>query len=134
MNDLVFVMYNLNLKQRQIRRESKISYDLDDEWITEKEGPTLPQDQNWLRNLDKVAKKSANLATEGEAEAEAESIFRDITHLSGAYEEDDEGNEHEDADDNEHQAHEDDEGNEHEDAARPSETDPDVGFNADDLW
>jgi len=37
-----------------MRRESKISHDLDDvssddEWITEKEGPTLPQDQNWLR-------------------------------------------------------------------------------------
>jgi hypothetical protein len=74
-----------------------------------------------------VAKKSANLATEGKAEAE--SILRDITRLSDACEEDDEGNEQEDADDDEQQAHEDDEY-----ASRPSETDPDVGFNADDLW
>lgn len=84
MNDLVFVMYNLKLKERQLRRDSKISYDpddvpSDDEWITEKENPALPQDKHWLRNLDRIAQRTANLTLEDDdAEAEVETMVRDI--------------------------------------------------------
>lgn len=84
MNDLVFVMYNLKLKERQLKRDSKFTYDLndvpsDDEWITEKEDPALPQDKDWLRNLDRIAHRTANLTLEdNDAEAEVESLVRDI--------------------------------------------------------
>ncbi|XP_030931017.1 uncharacterized protein LOC115956884 [Quercus lobata] len=57
MNALVFVNYNINLELRQIKREENgDSYDpiclsdleSDDEWITEKEEPCLPEDTSWM--------------------------------------------------------------------------------------
>ena len=61
MNDLVFVMYNLKLKERHRQREfgkpSLIedafeNIPSDDEWVTEREGPVLPSTNKWLRVLD----------------------------------------------------------------------------------
>ena len=56
-NALVFVNYNINLELKQIKREENgDSYDpiclsdmeSDDEWITEKEEPCLPEDTSWI--------------------------------------------------------------------------------------
>ncbi|XP_056684599.1 uncharacterized protein [Spinacia oleracea] len=72
MNDLVFVMYNLKLKQKQLKRASKyqppvvpVLDDLssDDEWITEIEDPVLPEDGAWLNVLDRAARRAAKEAS-----------------------------------------------------------------------
>ena len=56
-NVLVFVNYNINLELRHIKREENgDSYDpiclsdmeFDNEWITEKEEPCLPEDASWM--------------------------------------------------------------------------------------
>ena len=56
-NALVFVNYNINLELRQTKwEENGDSYDpiclsdmeSDDEWITEKEKPCLPEDTSWM--------------------------------------------------------------------------------------
>ncbi|XP_059643117.1 uncharacterized protein LOC132284985 [Cornus florida] len=58
MNDLVFVMYNIKLKERNLKRQAVIEpiifedVSSDDEWITEKEDPVLPTKTKWLRVLD----------------------------------------------------------------------------------
>lgn len=57
LNALVFVKYNLRLEQRQEKRQERgETYDpivlsdveSDDEWITEKEEPCLPEDTSWM--------------------------------------------------------------------------------------
>lgn len=57
LNALVYVKYNLQLVARDLKRKDKgDAYDpiclsdmeSDDEWITEKEDPTLPKDTSWL--------------------------------------------------------------------------------------
>lgn len=57
LNALVFVKYNLNLEMRLKKRQERgESYDpiclsdmeSDDEWITEKEDPYLPEDTSWM--------------------------------------------------------------------------------------
>ncbi|XP_027942227.1 uncharacterized protein LOC114195971 [Vigna unguiculata] len=57
LNALVFVKYNLQLEMRQkVREEKGDTYDpiclsdieSDDEWITEKEDPCLPNDVSWM--------------------------------------------------------------------------------------
>lgn len=57
LNALVFVKYNINLNMRlQKRKDRGETYDpislsdmeSDDEWITEKEDPCLPEDVSWL--------------------------------------------------------------------------------------
>lgn len=56
MNDLVFVMYNMKLMERQDKRDVHLKEKFlnfedipsDDEWITEKEDPVLPRKGNWL--------------------------------------------------------------------------------------
>ncbi|KAL6491726.1 Serine/threonine protein phosphatase 2A 55 kDa regulatory subunit B beta isoform [Orobanche gracilis] len=56
LNALVFVKYNFKLRERSIRRRDKIDpivvdeIDSDDEWITEKEDPVLPEGSRWLEN------------------------------------------------------------------------------------
>ncbi|KAJ1267110.1 hypothetical protein BS78_07G031200 [Paspalum vaginatum] len=64
MNDLVFVMYNLKLKERQLNRDSLTYYlddvPSDDEWITEKEDPALPHDKHWIINLDRIARRTTD--------------------------------------------------------------------------
>ncbi|XP_059623168.1 uncharacterized protein LOC132266331 [Cornus florida] len=58
LNDLVFVMYNIKLRERHVKRQAivePICFDdvsFDDEWITEKEDPVLPTKTKWLRVLD----------------------------------------------------------------------------------
>ncbi|XP_059627380.1 uncharacterized protein LOC132270201 [Cornus florida] len=58
MNDLVFVMYNIKLRERNLKRQAVIEpiifedVSSDDEWITEKEDPVLPTKTKWLRVLD----------------------------------------------------------------------------------
>lgn len=69
MNDLVFVMYNLKLKEMQMRRDAKAALefqdiDSDDEWITEKEDPVLPANHDWLHSLDRITRREACVATE----------------------------------------------------------------------
>ncbi|XP_028122853.1 adenylate kinase isoenzyme 6 homolog HBR1-like [Camellia sinensis] len=57
LNALVFVKYNIQLELRQIKRQERgETYDpiylsdmeSDDEWITEKEDPCLPEDHSWM--------------------------------------------------------------------------------------
>ncbi|KAL6535268.1 hypothetical protein OROMI_026642 [Orobanche minor] len=56
LNALVYVKYNLKLRERSIRRSNKIDHivvdeiDSDDEWITEKEDPVLPESTKWLED------------------------------------------------------------------------------------
>ncbi|KAL6501579.1 hypothetical protein OROGR_026712 [Orobanche gracilis] len=56
LNALVFVKYNFKLRERSIRRRDKIDsivvdeIDSDDEWITEKEDPVLPEVSRSLEN------------------------------------------------------------------------------------
>ncbi|KAL6562899.1 hypothetical protein OROHE_005486 [Orobanche hederae] len=56
LNALVYVKYNLRLRERSIRRRNKIDpivvdeIDSDDEWITEKEDPVPPEKPSWLEN------------------------------------------------------------------------------------
>nr|CAB3486327.1 unnamed protein product [Digitaria exilis] len=156
MNDLVFVMYNLKLKERQLRRDSKISYDpddvpSDDEWITKKENPALPQDKHWLRNLDRIAQRTANLTLEDDdAEAEVETMVRDIDESFGGGEDDNEHDDHEDNEDNhddDYQPFDEDAPSRHEDSTRnpnascvgsssgPSDDIiPDAAVNVDHFW
>ena len=59
--NLVFVKYNLQLKVRQVKRREEQRVDpiclsdmeSDDEWITEKEEPTLPSNMTWM-DMDEV--------------------------------------------------------------------------------
>jgi len=47
MNDLVYVMYNLKLKSRQIRKNVALSFEdmeSDDEWITEEGNDIFDED------------------------------------------------------------------------------------------
>jgi len=61
LNHLVFVKYNLQLQVRQIKRREQQGVDpiclsdieSDDEWITEKEGPSLPTQHSWM-DMDEV--------------------------------------------------------------------------------
>lgn len=57
LNELVFIKYNLRLQARHQKRvQEGDAYDpislsdmeSDDEWITEKEGPSLPEDTTWM--------------------------------------------------------------------------------------
>ncbi|KAL6517272.1 hypothetical protein OROMI_032973 [Orobanche minor] len=58
LNALVYVKYNLRLRERSIKRRNEIDpivvdeIDSDDEWITEKEDPVLPEKPSWLENDD----------------------------------------------------------------------------------
>ncbi|KAL6562756.1 hypothetical protein OROGR_003763 [Orobanche gracilis] len=58
LNALVYVKYKLRLRERSIKRRNKIDpivveeIDSDDEWITEKEDPVLPEKPSWLENDD----------------------------------------------------------------------------------
>ncbi|KAF8407332.1 hypothetical protein HHK36_006459 [Tetracentron sinense] len=60
LNSLVFVMYNMKLRERSMRRKANANVDpilvehidSDDEWITEKEDPTLPSEASWLQDDD----------------------------------------------------------------------------------
>ncbi|KAL6509618.1 hypothetical protein OROGR_022928 [Orobanche gracilis] len=58
LNALVYVKYNLSLRERSIKRRNKIDpivvdeIDSDDEWITKKEDPVLPERPSWLENDD----------------------------------------------------------------------------------
>ncbi|KAL6546889.1 hypothetical protein OROMI_022610 [Orobanche minor] len=58
LNALVYVKYNLRLRERSIKRRNKIDpivvdeIDSDDECITEKEDPVLPEKPSWLENDD----------------------------------------------------------------------------------
>ncbi|KNA15024.1 hypothetical protein SOVF_101750 [Spinacia oleracea] len=71
MNDLVFVMYKLKLKQEQLKRASKYQPPVvpvldelssDDEWIKETEDPVLLEDGAWLNVLDRAARRAAREA------------------------------------------------------------------------
>ncbi|CAL5375990.1 unnamed protein product [Camellia sinensis] len=79
MNDLVFVMYNLKLRQRHKNRQSIMNplclddVPSDDEWITEKENPTLPREGNWLHVLDRNARHGCHSEDE-----EADALARDL--------------------------------------------------------
>ncbi|XP_075080280.1 uncharacterized protein LOC107806086 [Nicotiana tabacum] len=55
LNSLVYVRYNARLRERSIKRKMQNvdpilvdEIDSDDEWITEKEDPVLPEDPSWL--------------------------------------------------------------------------------------
>ncbi|CAL5436697.1 unnamed protein product [Camellia sinensis] len=57
LNALVFVKYNIQLELRQIKRQERgeiydpiylSDMESDDEWITEKEDPCLPEDHSWM--------------------------------------------------------------------------------------
>ena len=56
MNALVFVIYNMKLRERNMKRRATKDpicldhIDSDDEWIVEKEDPVLPSDPNWLED------------------------------------------------------------------------------------
>ncbi|KAJ7969365.1 Zf-BED domain-containing protein [Quillaja saponaria] len=57
MNDIVFVMYNCKLNERQTKKYSSLSLRLDDlssddEWITLKEDPVDFSSNEWLHVLD----------------------------------------------------------------------------------
>lgn len=80
MNDLVFVMYNLKLQERQQRRTSvevnELSLDnmpSDDEWLVEKENPVLPRQNHWLKILEENTNKRAS-----DDEDEVGVITRDV--------------------------------------------------------
>lgn len=64
LNALVFVMYNMKLRERTMKRQADVQVDpllvdhvdSDDEWITEQEEPALPIDTAWLdEGLDVTA-------------------------------------------------------------------------------
>lgn len=80
-----------------------------------KESPALPQDKQWLINLDKIARKSANLAIEDLTfDFEVESMARDISEAYGGSEEQYEpyGDQHEpDKNDNDQPVHANDDDN-----------------------
>lgn len=56
LNALVYVKYNTRLRERSIQRRQNVDSffvneaDSDDEWITEKEDPVLPEDPSWFDN------------------------------------------------------------------------------------
>lgn len=83
MNDLVFVMYNFKLKERQKRRDAKAALQLediesDDEWITEKEDPVLPINQDWLHSLDRITRREARADAEENTDHEVETMAKNI--------------------------------------------------------
>ncbi|XP_028126841.1 uncharacterized protein LOC114323430 isoform X3 [Camellia sinensis] len=79
MNDLVFVMYNLKLRQRHMNRQAIVNplclddIQSNDEWITERETPTLPREGNWLSVLDRNARHGCD-SDEDEVEALARNL------------------------------------------------------------
>ncbi|XP_028059325.1 prostatic spermine-binding protein-like [Camellia sinensis] len=79
MNDLVFVMYNLKLRQRHKNRQAIMNplclddVPSDDEWITEREKPTLPREGNWLSVLDRNARHGCHSEDE-----EVDALARDL--------------------------------------------------------
>ncbi|CAL5332706.1 unnamed protein product [Camellia sinensis] len=79
MNDLVFVMYNLKLRQRHKNRQAIMNplclddVPSDDEWITEREKPTLPREGNWLSVLDRNARHGCHSEDE-----EVHALARDL--------------------------------------------------------
>jgi hypothetical protein len=84
MNDLVFVMYNIKLKERQMKRDRKAALefqdiDSDDEWITEKEDPVLPLNNDWLHSLDRITRREARAAAEENIYNGVETIARNIS-------------------------------------------------------
>ncbi|XP_058105312.1 uncharacterized protein LOC131248850 [Magnolia sinica] len=56
LNSLVYVMYNMKLRERSMKRRAAMDpilvdhIESDDEWIAEKEGPVLPTDPSWLED------------------------------------------------------------------------------------
>ncbi|XP_009368889.2 uncharacterized protein LOC103958368 [Pyrus x bretschneideri] len=56
LNALAYVKYNLALSERSLKRSGRCDpilveeIDSDDEWITEREDPVLPQDPRWLED------------------------------------------------------------------------------------
>ncbi|XP_028063357.1 prostatic spermine-binding protein-like [Camellia sinensis] len=79
MNDLVFVMYNLKLRQRHKNRPAIMNplclddAPSNDEWITEREKPTLPREGNWLNVLDRNARHGCHSEDE-----EVDALARDL--------------------------------------------------------
>ncbi|CAL5335130.1 unnamed protein product [Camellia sinensis] len=79
MNGLVFVMYNLKLRQRHKNRQAIMNplclddVPSDDEWITERERPTLPREGNWLSVLDRNARHGCHSEDE-----EVDALARDL--------------------------------------------------------
>ncbi|KAL6596062.1 hypothetical protein ACP70R_047426 [Stipagrostis hirtigluma subsp. patula] len=93
MNDLVFVMYNLKLMERQAKRQAgaKLTYDIedvpsDDEWITEKEAAMEKEDES---DLDQDVENIVQNLTE----ACADELGLDQNFDDGAFVEGDEGEE-----------------------------------------
>ncbi|XP_027177656.1 uncharacterized protein LOC113776795 [Coffea eugenioides] len=86
MNDLVFVMYNLKLRERQRQRQRVIeeipfeNLPSDDEWVTERENPTLPKENSWLRVLDDNPKCDTS-DEEGNEDDEIEILTRNVQRV-----------------------------------------------------
>ena len=86
MNDLVFVMYNLKLRERQRQRQCVIeeipfeNLPSDDEWVTERENPTLPRENSWLRVLDDNPKCDTS-DEEGNEDDEIEILTRNVQRV-----------------------------------------------------
>ncbi|XP_059624684.1 uncharacterized protein LOC132267551 [Cornus florida] len=82
MNDLVFVMYNIKLKERNLKRQAVIEpiifedVSSDDDWITEKEDPVLPTKTKWLRVLDDKVQKD-----DSDEEDEVERMTRTLEEI-----------------------------------------------------
>ena len=73
MNDLVFVMYNLKLRQRNAKGSSFIrppicldDLPFDDKWIIDREPPTPLTTSNWSGMLERAARKVARDASDDE--------------------------------------------------------------------
>ncbi|XP_027182149.1 uncharacterized protein LOC113780554 [Coffea eugenioides] len=86
MNDLVFVMYNLKLRERQRQRQRVIeeipfeNLPSDDEWVTERENPTLPRENSWLRVLDDNPECDTS-DEEGNEDNEIEILTRNVQRV-----------------------------------------------------
>lgn len=64
MNDLVFVMYNSKMKERQTKKTQTtqmrlIDVSSDDEWITEEDNSDLPENREWPNVLNINARREA---------------------------------------------------------------------------
>ncbi|XP_028057676.1 uncharacterized protein LOC114261595 [Camellia sinensis] len=93
MNDLVFVMYNLKLRQRHMNRQAIVNplclddVPSDDEWITERETLTLPRERNWLSVLDRNARHGCD-SDEDKVEALARNLEQAChDHIGGEHDE-----------------------------------------------
>ena len=79
MNDLVFVMYNLKLRQRHANRQAIMNpiclddIQSDDEWVTEKEESALPRQGDWLRMLERNTQREYDSDSD-----EVEAIIRNL--------------------------------------------------------